>query len=48
MTKIDSFCVLLIFLVGGPFFMVSTILEAMLNMFMPEGWNDNDDDSNGV
>jgi len=48
MTKIDSFCVLFIFLVGGPFFMVSTILETMLNMFMPEGWNDNDDDSNGV
>lgn len=32
----------LIFIVGGPFFAITNVLEALLDTIMPEGWdNDN-------
>lgn len=33
-----------IFIVGGPFFAIVNVLEAMLDTIMPEGW---DQDNNG-
>lgn len=35
--------VLIIFAVGGPFFAITNILSSLLDIFMPEGWNDDDD-----
>lgn len=35
--------VLVIFLIGGPFFAIVNILTYVLDIFMPEGWNDDDD-----
>lgn len=37
--------VCVIFLVGGPFFIVANIMESLLNVFLPEGW---DDDNEGM
>lgn len=42
----DQIIVFLIFIIGGPFFAIVNILEAILNVILPEGW-DNDDDSGG-
>lgn len=33
--------VALVFIIGAPFFMIVEVLEAILNCFLPEGW-DND------
>lgn len=30
----------LIFIVGGPFFAITNVLEALLDIIMPEGWDD--------
>lgn len=30
----------LIFIVGGPFFAITNVLEALLDTIMPEGWDD--------
>lgn len=38
----DFFFAGIIFIIGGPFFVISNVLEALLNIIMPEGW-DNDD-----
>ena len=38
----DYFLAGLIFIIGGPFFAISNILESLLDTIMPEGW-DNDD-----
>ena len=39
----DKFIVLLIFLIGGPFFAITNVLNYVLNVLMPEGWDDEDD-----
>ena len=36
----DKFAVGLIFLVGGPFFAIANVLEALLDCYLPEGWDD--------
>ena len=36
----DLVIVFIVLLIGGPFFTITTILEAILNYFLPEGWND--------
>lgn len=40
----DQFTVMIIFLIGGPFFAISNILEELLNCIMPPGWGGDDDD----
>ena len=39
----DKFIVLLIFLIGGPFFAITNVLNYVLDVLMPEGWDDEDD-----
>lgn len=36
----DKLAVGLIFLVGGPFFAIANVLEALLDCYLPEGWDD--------
>ncbi len=36
--------VCIIFLTFGPFFLLVNILESILDLIMPEGWNDSNDD----
>lgn len=36
----DKFFVSLIFIIGGPFFAIANILEALLDCFLPEGWDE--------
>lgn len=31
----------IIFIIGGPFFAIVNVLEGILNVIMPEGWDDN-------
>lgn len=31
----------LIFIIGGPFFVIANVLEALLDIIMPEGWDQN-------
>lgn len=38
----DKLAVGLIFIIGGPIFAAANVLEAMLDCFLPEGWNDGD------
>ena len=33
----------IIFIIGGPIFIIADILESLLNYILPEGWNDDDD-----
>ena len=42
-SKYDKFIVLLIFLIGGPFFAITNVLNYILDILMPEGWDDEDD-----
>lgn len=37
----DKFIVGIIFIVGGPFFAITNILETLLDCFLPEGWDEN-------
>lgn len=37
----DKIIVGIIFLIGGPFFAIANILEALLDCFLPEGWDEN-------
>lgn len=39
---IDKAAVGLIFIIGGPFFVIVNILEVILGCFLPEGWDDDD------
>ena len=41
--KEDKILVAFIFLIGGPFFAVSNVLQELLNSILPEGWSDDDD-----
>lgn len=36
----DKLIVGIIFMVGGPFFAIANVLEALLDCFLPEGWGD--------
>lgn len=31
----------IIFIIGGPFFAIANVLEALLDTVMPEGWDNN-------
>lgn len=41
---INKIVVILIVIFGGPFFAITNILEELLNMILPEGWDDDDQD----
>ena len=36
----DKLIVGIIFIVGGPFFAIANVLEALLDCFLPEGWDE--------
>ena len=36
----DKLIVGFIFIIGGPFFAIANVLEAMLDCFLPEGWDE--------
>ena len=36
----DMMIVGIVFLIGGPFFTIANVLEAILDCFLPEGWGD--------
>ena len=38
----DYFLAGLIFIIGGPFFAISNVLESLLGIIMPEGWDSDD------
>lgn len=38
----DKACVCFILIIGGPFFVISNLLEIMLDGFLPDGWDDDD------
>jgi hypothetical protein len=40
MPKADYMLAGFIFLIGGPFFAIVNVLEGILNVIMPEGWDD--------
>lgn len=42
-SKYDKFIVLLIFLISGPIFAITNVLNYVLDILMPEGWDDEDD-----
>lgn len=44
MPEKDRLAVGVIFIIGGPIFAAANVLEAMLDCFMPEGW----DEDNGT
>lgn len=39
----DKIIVGIIFIIGGPIFVMANVLEAMLDCFLPEGWDDDND-----
>lgn len=39
----DKIIVCCIFIIGGPAFAISYILQALLDTILPEGWDDEDD-----
>ena len=45
--KVDAAIVFLIFLFGGPIFMIANIMEAFLNILLPEGWGNDDENFKG-
>ena len=36
----DKLIVGIIFIIGGPFFAIANVLEALLDCFLPEGWDE--------
>lgn len=36
----DKIIVGIIFIIGGPIFVMANVLEAVLDCFLPEGWDD--------
>ena len=38
-----SFLVFLIFVIGGPFFVITQVVETLLNLFLPEGQEGRED-----
>lgn len=48
--KLDSFqqiVVGILIIFGAPFIMIAEVLELILNIFLDEGWRDDDDDKFG-
>ena len=43
MPRTDLLIVGTIFIIGGPFFAIGNILTAILDLMMPEGWDDDRD-----
>ena len=39
----SKFIVIIITIIGGPFFAIVNVLEALLDCILPEGWDDDDD-----
>ena len=44
LSESDRLAVGIIFIIGGPFFAIVNVLEAMLDCYLPEGWDDNGSD----
>lgn len=44
LSEADKFTVMIIFLIGGPFFAIANVLETLLDCIMPPGWGGDDDD----
>ncbi len=42
LTNAQMFAVSLVFIIGGPFFVIANILTLVLDCILPEGWNDDD------
>lgn len=40
MPRSDYILAGIIFIIGGPFFAIVNVLEGILNVIMPEGWDD--------
>ena len=40
LTLTEKFIVGFIFIIGGPFFAIANVLEALLDCFLPEGWDE--------
>lgn len=38
-----KFLCAMVFLVGGPFFVVAQVCEMILDILLPEGWDDDDE-----
>lgn len=43
LNKIEKTIVILIFILAGPIFAISNVLQELLNIILPEGWNNEDD-----
>ena len=43
LSKPDILVVIIVLFVGAPFFFIVNILEAILDVIFPEGWDDDDD-----
>ena len=41
--KPDILVVIIVLFIGAPFFFIVNILEAILDVIFPEGWDDDDD-----
>ena len=44
----DAFIVFILFLFSGPIMVLAAIFQFFINLFLPEGWDNNDDNDNGV
>jgi 4-hydroxybenzoate polyprenyltransferase len=42
LSTFDKGAVGIIFIIGGPFFAIANVLEAILDCYLPEGWNDDE------
>lgn len=42
LSAFDKGAVGIIFIIGGPFFAIANVLEAILDCYLPEGWNDDE------
>lgn len=40
LNETEKIIVCVIFLIGGPIFAAANVLEAILNLILPEGWSD--------
>lgn len=40
LSAFDKGVVGIIFIIGGPFFAIANVLEAVLDCYLPEGWDD--------
>lgn len=43
LSKPDILVVIIVLFIGAPFFFMVNILEAILDVIFPEGWDDEDD-----